>query len=303
MLSLLTGSLAICQLAAAQSPPVYRTRNSSTTIVRCQHSFEVATFSGVLGGYWSKLRSVPTPLEYAPLPRNPRRFFTLRRITWFLAILAIILAALFYKETGHQIALLLAQHKMMIRTAPPEQVVLTFDPDEAKKLVASSSNYIYDRLRETPVIRLEPDWNSFILQMGSDASFVIPRKPEALIFSHEMRTPSGERFLVGMHLMYKGLPDPTPLVFGATVIRPGSLFSEPAAVSSQMCEISFYSYSFIGRSTRIFAGQFDPSDPSHATILYKLDGEFGILDVHLRDDKNLVVTVRNGPARHFTPTR
>ena len=53
------------------------------------------------------------------------------------------------------------------------------------------------------------------------------------------------------------------------------------------------------RSLRFYAGQADPSDPSHFTIAYEMTGGRGTLDVWLRDEGSSAIVelkVRDGPA-------
>ena len=46
-----------------------------------------------------------------------------------------------------------------------------------------------------------------------------------------------------------------------------------------------------------FAGQPDPADASHFTVGYSVDGQSGIIDGWLKNDRELRLQVRDGPAK------
>jgi len=50
---------------------------------------------------------------------------------------------------------------------------------------------------------------------------------------------------------------------------------------------------------RVFNGQPDPSDASHFTIGYEVDGQPGTIDGWLTDDGIVKLEVRDGPAKPF----
>ena len=51
-----------------------------------------------------------------------------------------------------------------------------------------------------------------------------------------------------------------------------------------------------GTPVRMFAGQEDPVDQSHLTIVYDVGGQRGTIDGYLQDDDTVKLSVRDGPA-------
>ncbi|MEO6437280.1 MAG: hypothetical protein ABIP55_16175 [Tepidisphaeraceae bacterium] len=91
-------------------------------------------------------------------------------------------------------------------------------------------------------------------------------------------------------------PDTEPR--GTTVEVPGRYgrdSAEPPAASQPGDQI-------LGNQFRFFGGQVDPSDPSHWTIAYELDGRAGVIDGWLKDD-GIVLRPRTGRLlpSHGTP--
>jgi hypothetical protein len=206
---------------------------------------------------------------------------------------------LLHRQIADYFALRNAIHTVMTHTAPSDQIVLTCDTDQGKKLVASSGDYTYIWPGRPPVIRSEPVLSSIIKRLPSGGLML--SGPGAIILCHEMRTPSGHSFLVVIDLTYKGTWDAIPMRFGATLFEPGTWLSEPEGVQDQLCKISFQAGLLARQNLRIYAGQIDRNDPSHATIPYEMDDQRGVMDIYLREDKDVVITVQSGPAKRLIP--
>jgi len=77
----------------------------------------------------------------------------------------------------------------------------------------------------------------------------------------------------------------------ATVVRPASLNSSPAGMGPLIINLDAGSYRETDR-LEWFAGQPDPTDDSHFTIRFELNGKPGIVDGWLKDDDTVAIETR-----------
>jgi hypothetical protein len=137
-----------------------------------------------------------------------------------------------------------------------------------------------------------PEWKRLNRYIGlSDA--ICP-----LAFLHDRQTPGGAHRLVAVELTpmcSAGPPNgdtyiPMLAVTLIVVTPSDELPSSPAAGRAVV-----YGLGPIKGKLVIFAGQPDPSDPTHFTIGYRVDDIPGVMDAHLRDDDTVAFRFISGP--------
>ncbi|MDB5303396.1 MAG: hypothetical protein JWM97_945 [Phycisphaerales bacterium] len=233
------------------------------------------------------------PISYAPAPKGIR-YHWVRRLT-ALALLIVLCAATvrYVPRMNRRLELLRSQGLAMTYTAPADHVVYERDPLKAAALLRASSNYWAldwpsDNGHATPpsralnpygaVVDFAPAWGDFY-RLASPPG----RNTGAVIFLHKLRSPAGHERLVGVDgFLSLGIAG---LRLNACVFQPGTLFSRPEFVSDGVN----YSLEEMGElpARRVYAGQLDPADPSHFTILYETAEGTGVIDGWLMDDDNV----------------
>jgi len=224
-------------------------------------------------------------LEYAK--RTP-----FRRRTWLRRgiIFAIVLASAAAWHWGHdlrdRIVLLYRQHACLAYAAPPEQVV--FDSNPARvAILARDRNYA---IVKGCAFRMPPaQWDRYFAAVGNSATSVNAQR--AILFLHECRSPNGIRFMVELERT-GGANASAYFLQGydveSNVVRPAG-----ATHSAVYCPENFdvdVSDIISATDIRIYAGQPDPSDPSHFTIRYESGGKIATASGRVDNNGHLSLT-------------
>jgi hypothetical protein len=261
-------------------------------------------------------------LEYSPRSKRSRSRKVAGRIVLVLAIFAFAGAIWRWgpREWKH-LGEYRLQRQCMAYSGPPQQVVYEEDPERAERLLAGQSAYHRGRSHQTdtPVAMHVPPWMSSTLDWRTGR--------EALLFMHERSTPGGKRRLV--RVWCDPVWDPAesmPGYFHWEVEQPLSR----SAWAAKDVDIQEILHGLNGipshrmspwparvRRVRLYAGQVDPSDPSHFTIAYAIDDLRGTIDGWLHDEPIRFATtdsqvgsksiaavrfnVRDGPAVRAVP--
>lgn len=109
----------------------------------------------------------------------------------------------------------------------------------------------------------------------------------ATVFLHERTSPAGHRRIVGVDVFGYDVVAPAPT---ARVIRlMWGIYHPSSRPQTARADNEWHWYIDCRPEDRLrlFAGQPDPSDPSHFTIGYDYNGAPGVIDVHLQDDDTL----------------
>lgn len=233
----------------------------------------------------------PPQLHYAPAPP---RYAHLRRRLLYLTTAAVLIASSYFwfPVLKLRAQLLYWQHRCMTYTATPGAVV-------------------YDDLREAqspvpqPVSGVVPQpWARFYA-LHSPPGF----RSKATLFLHRRVRPDGTERLVAVDLF---LVPSSPQSIAAAAVRvfePGSLARLPRASSANFSLISgahtvtsdvLYTPTVQPSATppmslRFFAGQPDPTDPSHFTIDYEDPTGRHTLDGWLQNDDTILLQPRHPP--------
>ncbi|MGB7160754.1 MAG: hypothetical protein WBD40_22005 [Tepidisphaeraceae bacterium] len=228
------------------------------------------------------------------------------------------------REARKEEAKLLAwQQQCLTHAFPSDTVVYTEDLARAKTLLQPGSAYQSVRAIRARV----PEWSApiWLPPPAHWAAFNSPTAithglevldEGALLFTHDRRTPRGERRLVVVELnasqkfnsheenedqvstmrqlIARAYVPFAPGAEGKIVARAYVMLTLPGrdrTIVSRAADGSFTTQR--GRALTLFAGQADPEDPSHFTIPYEIDGQSGMIDGWIRDD-NLLLTPRTG---------
>jgi hypothetical protein len=199
------------------------------------------------------------------------------------------------------------QHQCLTYTAPPDAVL--YEPDPAKVAALLQKGLQYWGGKSTPEYATAPD-PPCLQRLGSLLPGLPPGVPITMLpattpaistgsglgFMHELRNHKGDRRLVVVappcdpsFIIYCVAPLTTPL---------GNVQSGTQSIDS--CYSTGIMLGAVdSRSLRIFAGQLDPNDASHFTFAYETrDGKGkGTIDGWLDDQCNIVMQVRDGPAK------
>jgi hypothetical protein len=247
------------------------------------------------------METVHQPLDYAPRPSRRRKI--LRRLLGAALIAILAFATIRWGSVARRkIAVLYWQHECLVAAPPADQVVYAEDPVVVAGLLRQGSQYTKISTRAGSAAgRATPDWTALAswlpAGMGSSRG--------AVLFMHERHTPSGKRRLV----VVQGDFDPSmaPPLFipgfdlNLTVLEPETLRAH-AKVRTPAVAISVTSARPRNSpKLKIFAGQIDPSDPSHFTIGYEMYGQPGIVDGWLRKYDQVEIKVRTGPPPYGPP--
>jgi hypothetical protein len=239
------------------------------------------------------MAATPPPINYAPPPKGIR-YHWVRRLTALALLVALCALAIRYgPRLNRRLDLLRCQRAAMGYSAAADHVVYERDPIEAAALLRASPNYWAldwpsDDGHDTPpshtfnpsgaVVDFVPAWREFYRITSPPG-----RNTGAVIFLHKLRSPAGHERLVAVDgFLSIGIAG---LRLNACVFQPGTLFSRPKFVS----DAANFSLEEIGElpARRVYAGQLDPADPSHFTVLYKTADGNGVIDGWLMDDDNV----------------
>ena len=237
--------------------------------------------------------SEPAPqLEYAPRPPGVVRE-KLRRWGLTAGIASLVISTyLAAPRIIRDVQVLRYQRQCLTYVAPPTRVVLETDAADAKKLLGDP-RYAADA-RGTKAYLIPPEWTAYHAALGTGF------QTSGTVFLHERTTPQGVRCLVGVDVnlfplsQSSGGPPTDVASLGARIIRPGTAFRRPRSGRSVTrgdgSQIRFHP---TAERLTIFAGQPDPTDPSHFTIDYELAGVRHTVDGWLTDDENVKLELRD----------
>ena len=234
-------------------------------------------------------------LDYAPKPKPWRRSQVLTR----LALSAVVLGAAAWAVRSGPDALRRWQWSRLYRqcathSAPADQVVYEQDPAAAAALLRRKDFVALPALvrpEEPAAGRAVPEWEN----LRRLAGFSPTARPVAVLFLHRMRAGRSSECFVWV--AFTGVSDGYPefdfdcMEFGPDA-APGT-GGKDGILGRQ------FAPGLKDRSLRFYAGQADPSDPSHFTIAYEMTGGRGTIDGWLKDHADSVwleLNVRNGPA-------
>jgi hypothetical protein len=189
------------------------------------------------------------------------------------------------------VKLLWWQGRALGHAAPADQVVFDNDANQVPALLKSGFE---DAQWTAPpsAFRPNPAWENFNRLYSPPG-----RRGAPVLFVHERRNSHGESRLV---VVERGWPQRTMgdasgrgalFAISCLVVRPGTAFAAPL----ELCDSAEYIDTKARPRTlalRWYAGQCDPSDGSHFTIDFRLDGNPGVLDGWLRDDDTVRLQVR-----------
>lgn len=227
----------------------------------------------------------PAPLEYAPAPPwQRRRWF--RRMVIAVCVLAFTAAAWRWgPEKWQRAKLLYWQHQCLHYSTSADEVVFDESPNGDSVL-----------LKKPGYVRwLRPDGNGAVMADASNLPGCycclqavlssLPRTPEdPVVFLHERRSHSGLRYLVVLRA--------SPFSTLPSQIGEMALYEDQSLVIEGWNNTPMHTitrpFRRVGslaapRHITVYAGQADPTDDSHFTVHYELDGKTATLDCYVED--------------------
>jgi hypothetical protein len=218
------------------------------------------------------------PLNYAPRPSRSRSYVRwLYRWLWATALLA----ATFFWGPGtlRWIDFLYWQHRCQSYDLPSDRVVY--------EMTQAPPRNPHDPFQTMPLhgIITQPEkcWPAIHFDPTCDHSTV---------FLHEMRRPDGQWRIVWLHI---------PSRWADPYVNYTALMCDQWEVSWRPQNLCTWNYvNFVdnfpsitdSHHWKIYAGQLDPSDPSHLTVDYQIDGQRHTCDAWLNNQGQLLLSVR-----------
>jgi hypothetical protein len=196
------------------------------------------------------------PLNYAPKqPRDHRDLRRVYRIVW----IGGLIAALFFWGPGlwRWANFLYWEHRSLTYQLPANQVAWEAD---AGKVIQSST-----------------------VTIGHLGQI------DALIFLHELRGPDGRHCLVSLSIDHFSMISPLGQTFQPLL---PDRWLTPLIVPSSPSDAINSPFRFGSNHWKFFTGQPDPSDQSHFTFDYELDGQRHTCDGWLNNSGFLIVSPR-----------
>jgi hypothetical protein len=263
-------------------------------------------------------------LDYAPPPGGPSRRTARRWLIAALAVVALVAAANWLPDLVTRARLVWIQDRCATFAYPPGAVIYDSDPANRAALLKDASNYV--PLDDTtiwlaPAVarREPPPWTNLKSVLFGNRPFWPPgpAAPKALL--HSLRNGLGQESIVAIIIApdvpgrsvprrWSGTPvvpvnpvdpdapQPTGKTLGvvAALVRPGDRDNPPAWDGNG----TFLHGNFDPtRRLRFFAAQLDPLNPAHFTLPYEMDGQAGTIDGTYQPDGDVVMTIRDGPAK------
>lgn len=258
-------------------------------------------------------------LDYAPPPGGPSRHAVRRWLLAAFGVVALAAAANWVPDLVTRVRLVWIQDRCATFAYPPGAVIYDSDPANRAALLKDAANYV--ALDDTSiwlapaVARREPaPWTSLkTLLFGGNRQFWPPgpAAPKALL--HGLRNGLGRECIVaiiiapdvpGRSVPRRGLgpaidldaPQPSGKTLGvvAALVLPRDRVNPPTWDGNG----TFLHGNFDPtRRLRFFAAQLDPTNPAHFTVGYEMDGQAGTIDGTYQVDGDVVMTIRDGPAK------
>jgi hypothetical protein len=209
----------------------------------------------------------PAPrLDYGARRKTSRR---LRRVAELLAVLALLGGVAYRWGPGwkHHATILLDQRRFMNYRAPPGQVVCDLPP---------GANGLHS---EVKTCYAPPFWSRYKASNAPAA---------AVVFLHARTSPAGTRRIVCVEaepfwVTAEGGPS-AKLMWRVHVFAPDPLRGATALLGNGDAASDFLQ-EYFATAERVYAGQPDPSDPSHCVIEVESRGKPHTIDGWLQDDK------------------
>jgi hypothetical protein len=204
----------------------------------------------------------------------------------------------------------------------PQTIVYEEEPVAARRLRGDSSGVVNQQAERE--IAMQPFWHAFVPPAYRASGFwesgVTNESKDALLFSHTLTSPGGNSRLVMLEMEVKLamvtapkdeyrvainrqlkylVCDPAPSPRGGRVLRHGPSLKIVQGDDRNVIPIKWVDGALREarpkeQSLRFFAGQPDPSDPSHFTVEYEIFGLKDTIDGWLTDDDFLRIVPRGG---------
>ena len=265
----------------------------------------------------------PAQLDYAPPPPGRSRPTARRWLIIGLVAVAVLAAINWLPDAVVRVRRAWVQDRCATFAYPAGAVIFDSDPANRAALLKDAADYV--ALDDTTiwlapaVARREPaPWVNLKAILFGNRQFWPPgpAAPKALV--HSLRNGMGQEALVaiiiapdlpGRSVPRRGFavdpdaPAPSGKTLGvvAAIVRPGNRDNPPTWDGNG----TFLHGNFDPtRRLRFFAAQLDPANPAHFTLPYEMDGQPGTIDGTYQVDGDVVMTIRDGPAKttQDTPT-
>lgn len=248
----------------------------------------------------------PVQLEYAPA--SPRRSRGIRKWVLIGGLVVLLWAGAEHAPTlVRRVRLSYVQNRVAAFEYPAGTVIYDSDPATMESLL---QKYPGDYVKVTDtsvwpnvaVIRNEPaPWADLKRGLFNTRSFWPPGAPAPKALVHRLRNSAGEERLVAIILA----PEPPStttdgpaaagqLIMVSAIVLPGDLGQEPGWRGNGSTLRGDLSKS---AKLRVFAAQLDPADPARFSIRYEMDGVPGTIEGRLGMDRDVALTMKDGPAR------
>jgi hypothetical protein len=260
----------------------------------------------------------PQQLDYAPPPRDSSRRTTRRWLITAIVVVALIAAVNWLPDLVTRVRLAWLQDRCATFTYPPATVIFDSDPANRAALLKDARNYV--ALDDTSiwlapaVARREPvPWADLKTVLFGNRQFWPPGPASPKVLLHSLRNAIGQERLVAIIIapdvpgrstprrwpaaatdLSATQPSGHTLGIVAALVRPGDRDNPPTWDGNG----TFLHGDFDpARRLRFFAAQLDPANPAHFTLPYEIDGQPGTIDGTYQTDGDVVMTLRDGPAK------
>ena len=214
--------------------------------------------------------AVPS-LNYARRPRWCKRK-SIRIVCVTVSVLVLIAAALFAgPRLSQRITLFELQRRCLRSQHPPEFVV--YSVDRTFTAVRASNRIVGST---------DPAWTQLYAALSPPGAV---RSADVLV--HSRRTPRGACALIALSQPSYSSGD--WIEFNATVVELGNALVLPRIVSNDVKDVPVPG---MVQTKRVYAGQPDPKDDSHFTIVVLIDGRQTLVDGWLEDDDSIKLEPR-----------
>jgi hypothetical protein len=220
----------------------------------------------------------PGQLDYAPKPQALRGARA-RRAAIIIGALIVLAATIWVAPRAYQRwQVIRLQRACAAYTAPPTQVVHETDPAQIPALLASPLNY-RGSVATGQAFLIPPVYGKLVVSQSVGTAFL-----------HERTTPGGERRLVTVDL-YGAMASGKDMSLLGTVLDLSARGNAPRACATLGDGRTIALQP--GDQLRVFAGQPDPSDPSHFTIDSMVNDVRHTLDGWLVDETTIKIETRD----------
>jgi hypothetical protein len=225
-----------------------------------------------------------TPVEYAPPVPHWRRRSSRRRVLLALLLIAATATSyLFGPSLWDRFKCWNLQRRCIAAGSESGRVVFESEATKGAKLLSADTQYV-SRGSSEPVVWFSRDWAQLSALLSPPG-----QQPAATLFMGLRRTPSGILRLV----VLTGMPG---RYLDATLVEPGNMVARPRMGYARFAGNGLFGPALLNyQPDRMFAGKADPSDDSHFTIEYVLNGTRCVIDGWLRDESILRIEEQTPP--------